>query len=443
MEYDELIAEALVSIELSRNKIRMVTTPATRNREKFELGEREDTLLKVDDRPFSLEDIEEEIMVRLFFFVSLFSEGVSFSEGVFSVRHENSPNCRQAILWPFTNTSVWNSPLGSEAKYVDAHLFRVDDSRGSSYRAFYNFHSDDDYVIVTSSEDPLVSWFNQGHWGGPATYDAYCNVTGKLVKQLHFPSNTIVQNWGNNNAAGLLQPDGRTLYTMQPLYVCSPGAPILAFDFNNGYPTDIYNDNGHIGGHGGSGLSAVGGTIRLGELLPSSGPIRHALKLELWAHSWYYRPLDGNRSECYFWPANTCDGYAFDTSSSECYNGTDSNIRPGTLLAIPPANIESVNSTLKTLPAMKLLQALSQFGGYLVDDTAWNSSSICTEHGVADEFKVAYGFDFTVNESGSDNSDWYNDLLTLFRALYVVNNSDENHIGGGGLPIVSGAPPFC
>ena len=90
---------------------------------------------------------------------------------------------------------------------------------------------------------------------------------------------------------------------------------------------------------------------------------------------------------------------------------------------------------------MKLLQALSQYGGYLVDDTAWNSSSICTEHGVADEFKTAYGFDFTV--ASDNNSEWYLDLLSLFRALYVVANSDEKHVGGGGSPIAPVAPQFC
>ena len=42
--------------------------------------------------------------------------------------------------------------------------------------------------------------------------------------------------------------------------------------------------NGSLGAHGGSGLSAVGGMIRLGELLPSAPPIRHAIKLELFAH---------------------------------------------------------------------------------------------------------------------------------------------------------------
>jgi hypothetical protein len=43
-----------------------------------------------------------------------------------------------------------------------------------------------------------------------------------------------------------------------------------------------------LGAHGGSGLSALGGVIRLHEIGPDAPPIRHALKLELFAHQYYY-----------------------------------------------------------------------------------------------------------------------------------------------------------
>ena len=59
-------------------------------------------------------------------------------------------DCRQAILWPFTNESAWNTPLGSSAEFVSANLFNT--SR-QGYEAFYNFHSDDDYVIITTASE--------------------------------------------------------------------------------------------------------------------------------------------------------------------------------------------------------------------------------------------------------------------------------------------------
>jgi hypothetical protein len=184
----------------------------------------------------------------------------------------------------------------------------------------------------------------------------------------------------------------------------------------------------------------------LGELLPGAKPMMHALKLEFFANLFYYRPLDGNKSNCYHWPATNCDGYAFDCTSEPqgCYNGTNPNFTPGALLAIPPSIAENVNASLKTEPAKALLFSLVNFGGYIVDDTFWNATSICTEHGVQDEFEAAYGYPYRVQANANGSAlDWYNDQLTLFRALSIVVNNAPNSQGGGGVPRQELAPPFC
>jgi hypothetical protein len=99
------------------------------------------------------------------------------------------------------------------------------------------------------------------------------------------------RNQANNNAMGVLLADNVTIVQMQPAYRCISGgsSPLLA-RFGNGsadgcpqqFPnvTSIFGD-GALGSHGGSGLSGVGGTIRLHELLNTTGPIPHALKIEL------------------------------------------------------------------------------------------------------------------------------------------------------------------
>ena len=100
----------------------------------------------------------------------------------------------------------------------------------------------------------------------------------------------------SNNAAAILRPDNVTLIDTQPLVRCSTGSgPImsLAPQFPD---SNIRLDSGNHGAHGGSGLSAIGGTVRLGELLPAADPIRHSLKLQLWAHNYYYNIRPG-----YFW----------------------------------------------------------------------------------------------------------------------------------------------
>lgn len=356
-------------------------------------------------------------------------------------------SCRDVTAWPFNATSIWNTPLGDSATLIPAQLFDINDARGDGAIAFWNFHSDDDYFITTSSSDPLVNWYSQGHWGGNATEEAYCSITGPLVKEINFPSTTVVQMWGNNNGAAILQPDGDTLILTQPLYVCAPGAPVLS-RLDSAHGLTSIRGEGALGGHGGSGLSALGGTIRRGELSSAATtPIMHALKLELFAHWWYYRPSDGNRSNCYFWPATQCDGYMNAcTTDKGCYNGTNPLVRPGSLLAITANDAASLNVSLRTVPAHRLLDALATFGGYLVDDTYWNATSICTEHGVADDFYIEYGYNFSVTAATNNHPasiDWYNDLLALFRALAIVTTNTPTTPGGGGKPLAPSPPPFC
>src|SRR6267154_2480542 len=99
------------------------------------------------------------------------------------------------------------------------------------------------------------------------------------------PSNYYVENGPGNNSAVFLDPNGHTLIQTQPFARCAPptvtdGSGTTLTDLSNFPLVNIYGD-GVRGSHGGSGLSAIGGSIRLGELRPLSpqGP-RHALKLE-------------------------------------------------------------------------------------------------------------------------------------------------------------------
>lgn len=206
---------------------------------------------------------------------------------------------------------------------------------------------------------------------------------------------------------------------------------------------DILGD-GALGAHGGSGLSALGGTIRVGELLPSTGAIAHALKLELWAHRWYFRHGD-NRSSCFTWPATGCDSYAFDPELG--YNGTNPFVRPGSLLAVPPAAAAALAPRLATAPGAKILRALTDFGGYLVDDTAsaQNGAAFCAEPGVNAEVEAAFGYSIRIERplSPQQGAPLFNDLVLIFQALSAVVNNGPDNVGGGGTPRRPPAPPIC
>ncbi len=129
--------------------------------------------------------------------------------------------CRDARKWPFLSTSIWNTPIGSDAVFHDPGIFRP------PFPLPNDFFSDDDYFIVTSSNDPPTPWYNQGWWGSPSG-EAHCNITGNFVRNISFPANLTVTMFGNNNAAALLQPDNHSIINTQPLYRCKPGLPVLS-----------------------------------------------------------------------------------------------------------------------------------------------------------------------------------------------------------------------
>ena len=353
--------------------------------------------------------------------------------------------CRSPLTWPFISESVWNTPLGSDARFGFTGLYPQDDGPNLKPNcAPFSLGVDEMVFLPATAADPLVPWYNQGHWGPPKTPEAYCAVTGELVRSLHVPENFTSTNYGGNNPVALLQPDGESVLLVQPVYRCGPGSPFLAR--KPGTVVNIVTEDGNLGGHGGSGLSGLGGALRLGEMLPGAPPIAHAIQLEFFAHLFYYRPPSGNRSECFTWPATQCDGYVFANCSADpgCYGGTNPLMVPGALLAIPSGHVAAVNASLTTTPARRLLDVLSRFGGYVVDDTFWNASAITAEVGVAVEFKEAYGFDMatTANVEGAGVA-WYKDFVALMRALYVVTNNRPDTQGGGGTPLAPPPPPFC
>lgn len=182
-------------------------------------------------------------------------------------------------------------------------------------------------------------------------------------------------------------------------------------------------------------------------MLPDAPPISHALKLEFFANLYYFRPPSGNRSQCFHWPAVQCDGYCFDCAANphECYNGTNPLLTPGALLAVAAADALRLNASMRTPPGRRILSALATYGGYIVDDTAWNATSICTEHGVQAEFAAAYGFPFevTAGTDGPAGGDWYADLVDIMRALSIIVNNTPETPGGGGTPLAPLPPPFC
>ena len=154
-------------------------------------------------------------------------------------------------------------------------------------------------------------------------------------------------------------PDRRTLVQLNPLTRDRTGGFAFGYRSSN---EDIYGP-GIQGGHGGSGLSSIGGTIRLEEL-PGTTPIRHALKINLFAEKFIsFSPGPGGGLG-YRWPATRADGYADETR----YGGTVPQLTMGALLAIPPTvTLQSLD--LQTEPGIKLFHAFQDYKTYVTDNT--------------------------------------------------------------------------
>jgi hypothetical protein len=324
---------------------------------------------------------------------------------------------RDPLTWPFSSDSIWNMPIGSGAVY-----------KPSGLRPATELFGDIDIFVALKASDPLRALINdEANWSGPR-----CGSTQSTGVSLNIPASLIVPDASGsntpNNAAAFLLPNGHTLEQVNALARCvSTGAVYgVPSELNGGVIEDLFG-SGITGGHAGSNLSSIGGTIRLGELT-ASGPIRHALKIDVDGSY-----LDGKVSSGFRWPANTADSCA-----PGCYTGAVPDMLMGALLAVPPGATEQ-SLALTTAPGKKLFHALQDYGGYIVDNSADVSYNVAVESGVKEQFKSFYGFDF---DTGSP-SPWFNDFKAIFGSLQVVSNNTPTTIGGGGTPRTALAPPVA
>jgi hypothetical protein len=342
------------------------------------------------------------------------------------------PACRQATLWPFAQTSVWNTPIGSGAAYVPA---------GFSAPTATGMFVDEDVIITSPTAPQQAVYLNTVDWSGPASgrcmqVQSTQLFGGQLVPVPSTFSTDAYVGTEPNQSGAILLADGVTLLQTQPLMVCGAGGTVTS---HYTWPNEnIVTGDGIEGAHGGSSMSAFGGSIRVGELLPGA-VIHHAFKMNILGSKYLYP------SPAFRWPALTAD-----SCSPGCYGGTNAQVQMGSLMALAPG---FAVGSLQTGPAKILAQALIDYGAYIVDNAAWDVVALETEWGpngrVTDEFQTAWGFPFVTStlSTCTDESDlqcqWAQDVATLFTSLQVVSNNGSGSIGGGGTLRAPLAPAFC
>ena len=299
---------------------------------------------------------------------------------------------RDPWLEPFHENSIWNHPIGANAQLVPAGL-----------GAEPNLDVDREIFVRTNWSDPAESIRVPSSWGqrwpgSPASWLGQMHVPFSFFRADANPPTTP------NNPSAFLMPDKATLVQLAPTTRVTAGEHIVGYRSRNVY---LYG-MGEKGGHGGSNLSSIGGSIRTHEW-GSNKEIRHAIKVNVHANEYLYYD---SGTKGFRWPADTADSYAAGT-----YGGTRPATRMGALLTFQPGTTHNSIGGLSTSQARKIFDAIYKYGAYIVDDTAWNAHAICAEDGV----------DIPIG-----NSAFRADVNRIFQNLHVVNNNSSSNIGGGG-----------
>ncbi|BAZ21998.1 hypothetical protein NIES4073_28790 [Kalymmatonema gypsitolerans NIES-4073] len=330
-----------------------------------------------------------------------------------------SGQARDKYTQPFACDSIWNMPIGSNAQYVDAYI-------GSK-----SVGVDTDWFIISKESDPGVSTYMPGAWGEgrctgstPQQQAQWHPEAGQLLK---VPYDLVIQDakpgFTPNNSSAFLKPDGRTLVSYNVTTRCQEGAPLYGVWFGE---QDIYGD-GIDGGHGGSGMSSIGGSIRKGELL-NDEPIRHALKIVIWGKWLHYNSSSSTPGRR--WPARLAD-----FNAPNQYHGSNPALVMGSLLAIPPeSTAESLGLTSKA--GKKIFEAMQNYGAYVVDDSGWDYNYLCLERSAEQEYEQVTGHE--VHGDAALQADF----AKIIGAVKVVDNNGPKSVGGGGTPRQPLAPPI-
>jgi len=319
-------------------------------------------------------------------------------------------------------------PIGTGAQYVAINMAGIP---GNNVWAAMP-QIDDDYIVFKPSAPLTAINYSDAAWTGRDR----CPATGGLLVQVPMPANFVVPSVLNNNGAAFLLPDNRTIIQTQPLARCIAGGPATSvIKFN---AVDIYGD-GRLGGHGGSALSTVGGTIRIGEFRPGK-PIKHAIKIDIDSTVVLARCSSAN--DCFRWPAFMADAGAAGSYGTQNPNPVPG-MKMGALLAIP-ASTNINNLGLESVPGQMLAWTLQNYGAYIVDSTGGPGFVISAENGpdgsVRDQFAADFGM--VLEQRVNSNTPWSRDMQRLVQAMYLVDNNGPTSIGGGGTPLQPLALPL-
>jgi hypothetical protein len=347
---------------------------------------------------------------------------------------------RNPLIQPFASDSIWNTPIGSGAVYVNCNY--TADPTNNPQRVIFP----DPMLICLTPTAPQVSIrYSSGSPSrcNPTSPPSY--MTDPVQTNVPIPTNYVSSTVQGNSSAAFLMADGRRLIQVQYYVRCTAGAEPTCSFRNPGNPAvsssgpdaDLYTD-GRLGAHGASRLSVLGGTLRLGEMRPGqpTGP-KHALKITIDVRTKLYNA--SVTADTFRWPAISADADALTSYGSTV--SAPSACKMGSLLALH-SSLDITTIGLETTPGFQFAWTLQNYGMYIAERGGTDANAICMEEGVNGSFSAQFQSDwgYPFQERGNSNNAWFRDWERILVRLYVVDNNSPTSIGGGGTPRQALAP---
>jgi len=336
---------------------------------------------------------------------------------------------RDPAVWPFDSKSLWNQPIGSDARYEPIRCGLGNAVPGcEGNRPTINTHTYSVNLYFSRPADPntlMQNWFG--------------NVGNQCAGQaIPIPAEAEPSK-GSDGHIAILDPSHVFVYETGAVY--HERKPGLL-----GYPGGVINgwlwfrnDTRGMGmGRGGaacgtraSGFPSIAGLIRKGEL---ANGVPHVLAL---ATSRANLCPNGPDGRSWVWPALSSD-YVFphqyfpkreplpkELATEGWYKRQDGNLFVGSLVAIP-AGVDIEALAFRTVGGKAVAKALQDYGAYVADmgDAPF---ALFAEPGVSGECGMG---------------EVIGDLQQLQPLLRIVANNAPEKPGGGGTPRAPLAPPI-
>jgi|1186.fasta_scaffold01210_5 hypothetical protein len=313
---------------------------------------------------------------------------------------------RTPSAWPFTETSPWNSALGSDAKYeLPTCDSEVQAEVGDAARPTINAASWSVPIFTASASDPQKTIYKSATPNLPYPHDTSQGTYA-------MPPNAQPSAEADHELV-VVEPGGTFSDEMWHTYLYPTWVNVGDFARHNlmygeGFQPDPQFQEAGFGPRAGN-ASYMGGLIRTWEL--QAGSIRHALKIALTRQR--------------MTPSSVAPASSIDSDHGD-YTGT---IPMGQLLTLPPPPFSIDSLGLTSAAGRTIATALQTYGAYLVE----TAGALTLNAEPSAESLVAPARTVT-------NGD--NDIMRIVRKLQCVSNNQGPPWGGGGTPRAPLPPPF-